>query len=92
MTVPFGTYGRIAPRSGLASRDGVTVLGGVVDRTFTGEVKVILLNTGDHTVHIKIGDRIAQIVLEMIETPDVLEVDRLDVTARGAGGFGSTGS
>ena len=92
MTVPVGTYGRIAPRSGLASRDGIAVLGGVVDRTYTGEVKVVLLNTGDHTVHIGVGDRIAQLVLEVIKTPEVCSVDKLDVTARGAGGFGSTGS
>jgi dUTP pyrophosphatase len=89
-TVPEGTYGRIGPRSGLALRHGIDTLAGIVDRDYTDEVGVILVNLGREPFVIAHGMRIAQLLIERIETPDVVEVDRLDVTAR-AGGFGSTG-
>ena len=90
-TVPHGTYGRIAPRSGLAVKKGIQVGAGVIDRDYTGEVKVVLFNHGDEDVDIKMGDRIAQLIIERIEMPEVKIVEELIVTMRGADGFGSTG-
>jgi dUTP pyrophosphatase len=89
--VPDGTYGRISPRSGLAYKYGIDVLAGVLDFDYTGEVIVILYNTTDRDYIIYAGDRVAQLILEKIETPDVAIVLELEDTARGAGGFGSTG-
>ena len=92
LTVPEGTYGRIGPRSGLAAKHGIDVLAGIVDRDYTGEIKVVLINHGKHSFLIEPGMRIAQLVLERIETPNVVEVSDLAASARGAGGFGSTGA
>ncbi|ABU44212.1 hypothetical protein AR158_C667L [Paramecium bursaria Chlorella virus AR158] len=89
--VPNGTYGRIAPRSGLAYKYGIDVLAGVIDSDFVGEIKVILYNTSELDYIIKKGDRIAQLILEQIMTPDVAIVLELEDTMRGEGGFGSTG-
>lgn len=89
--LPEGTYGRIGARSGLAYKFGIDVFAGIVDRDFRSEVKAILYNSGDQPFVIKTGDRIAQLVLEVIKTPDVALVLELDDTVRGAGGFGSTG-
>src|SRR6056300_395892 len=91
-TVPLETYGRIAPRSGLAVKKGIQVGAGVIDRDYTGEVKVVLFNHGDDEFVIKKGDRIAQLIIEKIEMPEVKLVDELLVTERGEGGFGSTGA
>lgn len=90
MRVPSGTYGRIAPRSGLAYKYGIDVLAGVIDEDYRNEVLVILYNTSERDYIIKKGDRIAQLVLEKISTPEVEIVDDLDKTSR-TGGFGSTG-
>jgi dUTP pyrophosphatase len=89
--LPEGTYGRIAPRSGLAYKFGIDVLAGVIDADFGGEIFCILYNSGEHPFVIKTGDRIAQLVLEVIKTPDVAVVLEINDTERGAGGFGSTG-
>lgn len=92
ISVPNGTYGRIAPRSGLAYKYGIDVLAGVIDSDYTqGEVKVILYNTSERDYIIKKGDRIAQLILEQIMTPDVAVVIELEDTVRGGNGFGSTG-
>lgn len=88
---PSGTYGRIAPRSGLAYKYGLDVMAGVCDIDYVGEYKVILFNTSERDYIIKKGDRIAQLILEKIMTPEVVLVDDLEDTNRGAGGFGSTG-
>ncbi|PIA12607.1 deoxyuridine 5'-triphosphate nucleotidohydrolase [Coemansia reversa NRRL 1564] len=88
---PEGTYGRIAPRSGLAFKHGIDVGGGVVDADYTGVVKVILFNHSTENFEIKIGDRIAQIIFEVVIHPDFEVVSSLDTTVRGDGGFGSTG-
>lgn len=90
-TVPEGTYGRIAPRSGLAVKKGIQVGAGVIDRDYTGEVKVVLFNHGDETFEIKKGDRIAQLIVERCETPEIQLVTDLEDTQRSSGGFGSTG-
>ena len=89
--LPEGTYGRVAPRSGLAYKFGIDVFAGVIDQDYRGEVKCILYNSGDQPFVIKSGDRIAQLVLEVIKIPDVAVVLEIDDTERGAGGFGSTG-
>jgi len=89
-TVPEGTYGRIAPRSGL-SKKGILVNAGVVDRDYTGPVKVMLHNLSDEMYQVKKNDRIAQLIIEKIATPIIEEVGSLKETDRGEGGFGSTG-
>ena len=133
IAVPSGTYGRVAPRSGLAAKNFIDTGAGVIDEDYRGELKVLLFNHSDvdfvgaararavslsfnvvcggvrrgaqaqaaddapllhpptHTPAVKRGDRVAQLVLERILTPEVEEVESLDDTARGAGGFGSTG-
>lgn len=90
-TTPKGTYGRIGPRSGLANKHGLDTLAGIVDRDYTSEAGVILINLGQEVFVVEHNMRIAQLVLEKIETPDVEEVDELENTQRGQGGFGSTG-
>ncbi|KNC52553.1 deoxyuridine 5'-triphosphate nucleotidohydrolase [Thecamonas trahens ATCC 50062] len=91
IAVPDGTYGRIAPRSGLAWKHFIDVGAGVIDADYRGNVGVVLYNHSDVDFNIAVGDRVAQLVLEKIATPDVVAVDDLDATDRGAGGFGSTG-
>ncbi|GLC34797.1 hypothetical protein PLESTM_000241000 [Pleodorina starrii] len=89
--VPKGTYGRVAPRSGLAAKNFIDTGAGVIDEDYRGNVGVLLFNHSDSDFPIKVGDRIAQLVLEKIATPDVEEVEELDATERGANGYGSTG-
>ncbi len=91
LAIPIGHYGRIAPRSGLAFKNGLDVLAGVIDEDYRGEIKVILLNTSDSNFTSYKGDRIAQLIIETISHPEVQEVIDLDETIRADGGFGSTG-
>lgn len=91
IAVPLGTYGRIAPRSGLASKHFLDTGAGVIDADYRGEVKVLMFNFSEVDYEVKQGERIAQLVLERIVTPEVVEVETLEVSVRGAGGFGSTG-
>jgi len=93
MNIPRGYYGRIAPRSGLASRHCIDVGAGVIDADFTGEIVVLLINNHHaKDFYVQHGDKIAQIVFEKIGTPLIKEVAELSkVTERGANGFGSTG-
>jgi len=94
MAVPEGTYGRIAPRSGLTWKNGLDVGAGVIDSDYRGEVGVILFNHSDSDFKISPGDRIAQLVLERIVVPEVKEIDTLvtlGATDRSSNGFGSTG-
>ncbi|KAH6997822.1 dUTPase-like protein [Ilyonectria robusta] len=91
MAIPEGTYGRIAPRSGLASKNFIDTGAGVIDADYRGQVKVLLFNHAEADFEIKEGDRIAQLILERIYTPEVVEVQELAESVRGAGGFGSTG-
>ena len=83
--------GRIAPRSGLAAKHSIDTGAGVIDADYRGQVKVILFNFSENDFAIKRGDRIAQLILERIYTPDVAVVEKLAETVRGGGGFGSTG-
>ena len=87
-----GTYGRVASRSGLAFKQGIDVKAGVIDRDYTGEIRVLLANSLDVEAQIKDGDRIAQLIVERIANVDVEIVDSLEETARGTQGFGSTGT
>lgn len=91
IAVPPGTYGRVAPRSGLASKHFLDTGAGVIDADYRGEVKVLMFNFSDVDYEVKQGERVAQLVLERIVTPEVLEVQELEESVRGAGGFGSTG-
>ena len=91
--LPPGFEGQVRPRSGLAFKSGITCLNtpGTVDADYRGEVKVILINLGEDDVVIRRGDRIAQLVVAPVVQAQWSEVESLDETARGAGGFGSTG-
>ena len=90
--VPSGTYGRIAPRSGLAWKHSIDVGAGVVDEDYSGDVGVILFNhSNNFNFTIKKGDKIAQLMLEKIKIVEIKEVKELPETKRGSGGFGSTG-
>ena len=91
--LPENTYGRIAPRSGLAYKAGIDVLAGVIDRGYRDDVGVILFNTGDKEFVVNVGDRIAQIIIETYHKPQFVEVNELPELAdnKRAGGFGSTG-
>jgi dUTP pyrophosphatase len=86
------TDGRIAPRSGLAAKHFIDTGAGVIDADYRGPVKVLLFNHADTDFEVKEGDRIAQLVIERIYTPEVVEVQELEESVRGAGGFGSTGT
>ncbi|KAI0008894.1 dUTP pyrophosphatase [Xylariaceae sp. FL0662B] len=92
IAVPAGTYGRIAPRSGLASKHFIDTGAGVIDADYRGPVKVLLFNHGEADFAVAEGDRVAQLIVERIYTPDVVEVAELEASVRGAGGFGSTGT
>lgn len=91
-TVPIGTYGRIAPRSGLAVKHGIQAGAGVIDRDYTGKIMVVLFNHSDTDFMFKKGDRIAQLILErIVEDAETVVVESLDKSERGKDGFGSTG-
>ena len=91
--LPPGFEGQVRPRSGLAFKHGVTCLNspGTVDADYRGEVKVILINHGEEDFTIRRGDRIAQLIVAPVVQARWAEVESLDDTVRGAGGFGSTG-
>lgn len=93
LAIPQGHVGLVHPRSGLAVDHGLTVLNapGTIDAGYRGEVKVLLVHHGREAVEIRHGERIAQLLVMPIVAVDVREVDRLDDTVRGSGGFGSTG-
>jgi dUTP pyrophosphatase len=90
VALPPGTYGRVAPRSGLGVK-GIDVGAGVIDEDYRGEVKVLLVNATDAEVPVARGDRIAQLIITRILHCPVRTVGALDDTERGSGGFGSTG-
>merc|ERR1719282_1431133 len=90
--VPHGTYGRIAPRSGLAWKNHIDIGAGVVDEDYRGNLGVVMFNHAESAFVVKKGDRIAQLVCEKIAYPDIKVLDTLDETDRGSGGFGSTGT
>jgi dUTP pyrophosphatase len=92
--IPAGQAGIVLPRSGLASRHGIALVNapGLIDPGYRGEVRVLLLNTDRHDAFtLGQGERIAQLVLVSVETPEVAEVQELALSERGSGGFGSSG-
>ena len=89
--VPQGTYGCIAPRSGLSWKNHISIGAGVIDHDYRGNVGIIMFNHSDIPFEIKAGDRVAQLICEKISNPELQVLDSLDSTARGDGGFGSTG-
>ena len=91
VAIPEEHYGRLAPRSGLALKNGLDVLSGVIDADYRGEIGCLLYNTGDQTIHLPAQSRICQLIIEKIILPEAAWVDDLSDTVRGAGGFGSTG-
>lgn len=92
VAIPHGYYGRIAPRSGLAVKFGIDTLAGVIDSDYRGEIICVLANHSDVDFEVKVGDRIAQFVIESIVLPKPIFVDGdLPDTDRGDDGFGSTG-
>lgn len=94
MALPAGFEGQVRPRSGLAAKNGVTVLNtpGTIDADYRGEVKVILINLGGEPFTIERGSRIAQLVIAPVLQAKLVEVETLSETLRGVGGFGSTGT
>lgn len=90
MKIPYGYYGRIAPRSGFSLKTGLVINAGVIDSDYRGEVKILFQNHSDKYIAINNNDKIAQIVIERIAHCKIVEVEDLDNTARGSNGFGST--
>jgi dUTP pyrophosphatase len=93
LALPPGFEAQVRPRSGLALRQGLTVLNspGTIDCDYRGEVMVLLVNLGGEPVTIARGERVAQLVVQRVERATLVEVDEITATRRGAGGFGSTG-
>ena len=92
--IPDGQAGLVLPRSGLAARHGIAIVNapGLIDSGYRGEIRVLLLNTDrEASFTFPSGERIAQLVLVRVETPEIFEVDELAASKRGAGGFGSSG-
>lgn len=93
LSIPFGCEGQVRPRSGLALKHGITLANaiGTIDSDYRGEIKVILINLSNKDFVIDKGDRIAQLIFVKYEKVDFVEVNSLDNTERGQGGFGHTG-
>jgi dUTP pyrophosphatase len=93
IALPLGFEAQIRPRSGLALKHGILIPNapGTIDADYRGELQVILMNAGEADFEIARGDRIAQLVIARVLHPEWVEVDELDETSRGAGGFGHTG-
>ena len=93
MQIPVGREGQVRPRSGLAVKHGITVLNspGTIDSDYRGEIKVLLVNLGEEDFRIRSGDRIAQIVFGAVCRVTFAREEQIEETARGSGGFGSTG-
>ncbi|XP_050696149.1 deoxyuridine 5'-triphosphate nucleotidohydrolase-like [Eriocheir sinensis] len=89
--LPEGCYGRVAPRSGLSWKNHIDVAAGVIDRDYRGNVGVVLFNHAKTELTVKKGDRVAQLICERIVYPELQEVEEIENTERGDGGFGSTG-
>ena len=95
MAIPEGYAGFVLPRSGSAIKQGLSLVNapGLIDSGYRGELKCIAVNLDAHEpIHIKVGDRIAQLVIMKVASPKLVEVEELDETQRGAGGFGSSGT
>jgi dUTP pyrophosphatase len=93
LQIPEGFEGQVRPRSGRAISEGLTLVNapGTIDADYRGELKVLLINLGDRPIEIRPGDRIAQLVIAPVTRAEVQEVERLEASERGPGGFGHTG-
>jgi dUTP pyrophosphatase len=91
VAIPDGYYGRVAPRSGLATKNGLDVLAGVIDADYRGEIGCLLYNTGDEAITLPAQSKICQLIVEKIITPEAVWANEIDDTDRGSDGFGSTG-
>jgi len=91
LEIPPGHVGLVWPRSGLAVRHGIDTLAGVIDSDYRGELKVVLVNHGDEPFRIAPGDRVAQLLVQRVERVRFTATEQVADTARGSGGFGSTG-
>ena len=91
MKIPDGYVGLIWDKSGIASKDGIKTMGGVIDSGYRGEIGVVLQNLSRENYEIKRGDKIAQMLIQKVESPQIEEIEELNDTERGEGGFGSTG-
>lgn len=91
MAVPEGYVGLIWDRSGMAAKNGIKTMAGVLDAGYRGEIGIVLLNTTDALYIIEKGDKIAQMLIQPVVVPEIIEAQELDATSRGEGGFGSTG-
>ncbi len=91
MEIPFGYAGLVWDKSGLAAKKGLKTMGGVIDAGYRGEIQVVLANLGNEPHTIAVGDKIAQLLIQKVELPEVSEVSELSDSERGDGGFGSTG-
>ena len=95
VSIPEGYAGFVQPRSGLAAKHGVSIVNspGLIDSHYRGEIKVVLINLDtDNPFEVHKGDKICQLVFQKVENADFVEVETLDDTVRGDGGFGSTGT
>lgn len=91
MAISMGYVGLIWDKSGVAFNGGIKTMGGVIDSSYRGEIKIIITNLSNKEYSIKKGDKIAQMLIQKVESPDIEEVEVLDDTERGEEGFGSTG-
>ncbi|MEK9147300.1 MAG: dUTP diphosphatase [Patescibacteria group bacterium] len=91
MAIPSGFVGLIWDKSGLALNNGLKTMAGVIDSGYRGEIIIVLLNTSNKIMEIKPGFKIAQMLIQKVEKPEIKETDSLDKTLRGDDGFGSTG-
>ena len=91
VAIPEGFYGRLAPRSGLATKKGLDVLAGVIDADYRGEIGCLVYNAGSELIELPEHSKICQLIVEQIITPQAIWADELGETERGPGGFGSTG-
>lgn len=91
MAIPEGYVGLVWDKSGLSHKFGLKTLGGVVDAGYRGEVMVGVINLGDEDYTLEAGHKVAQMLIQKVESGDIVEVESLDDTDRGEGGFGSTG-
>ena len=91
MEIPTGYVGLIWDKSGLAAKNGLKIMGGVIDSTYRGEVKVVLVNLGDQEYRVVKNTKIAQMLIQKVESAEIEEVENLENTLRGDEGFGSSG-
>jgi len=91
MAIPEGYVGLIWDKSGVATKRGIKTLAGVIDSSYRGEVQVALFNTSNEVQKFEAGEKLAQMLIQKIETPELVEVGEMEKTERGTGAFGSTG-